>query len=72
MCSILRYRSLFMLFFSGLDLTAISKYNHYWEQTRRLYANFECTDTLKSGSTDVFEHNIPGGQYTNLQFQVYF
>ncbi|EYC09912.1 hypothetical protein Y032_0058g2889 [Ancylostoma ceylanicum] len=54
---------------TGLNLGAISKYNHYWEQTRRLYANFECTDTLKSGSSDVFEHNIPGGQYTNLQFQ---
>ncbi|KAL6743233.1 hypothetical protein Aduo_016300 [Ancylostoma duodenale] len=54
---------------TGLDFKAISKYNHYWEQTRRLYANFECTDTLKSGSSDVYEHNIPGGQYTNLQFQ---
>ncbi|KAK6759152.1 hypothetical protein RB195_016394 [Necator americanus] len=56
---------------TGLNLEAISKYNRYWEQTRRLYANFECTDTLKSGTSDVFEHNIPGGQYTNLQFQSY-
>ena len=26
---------------------------------------------MKSGSSDVYEHEIPGGQYTNLHFQAY-
>lgn len=26
---------------------------------------------MKSGNADVFSHEIPGGQYTNLQFQSY-
>lgn len=25
---------------------------------------------MKSGNADVYKHEIPGGQYTNLQFQV--
>ncbi|VDL82016.1 unnamed protein product [Nippostrongylus brasiliensis] len=53
----------------SLDLDAISTYNRYWAETRRLYSNFECTDLLKSGNSDVFEHHIPGGQYSNLAFQ---
>lgn len=43
----------------------------YWEQTRTLYAPFDCTATMKSGSSEVYEHEIPGGQYTNLHFQAY-
>lgn len=27
--------------------------------------------TMKSGNADVYENEIPGGQYTNLQFQAY-
>jgi pyruvate carboxylase len=26
---------------------------------------------MKSGNSDVYKHAIPGGQYTNLQFQVF-
>ena len=26
---------------------------------------------MKTGSSDVYEHEIPGGQYTNLQFQAF-
>ena len=26
---------------------------------------------MKSGSSEVYEHEIPGGQYTNLHFQAY-
>jgi len=51
--------------------TDINKYNTYWEQTRRLYAPFECTTTMKSGNSDVYLNEIPGGQYTNLQFQAF-
>ena len=46
-------------------------YSNYWEQTRQLYAPFECTTTMKSGNSDVYDNEIPGGQYTNLQFQAY-
>ena len=54
-----------------LDLSDISEYSAYWEQTRTLYAPFECTTTMKSGNADVYLNEIPGGQYTNLQFQAY-
>ncbi|CAH8429652.1 unnamed protein product [Heterobilharzia americana] len=49
----------------------VSAYSAYWEQTRNLYAPFECTTTMRSGNADVYENQIPGGQYTNLQFQSY-
>lgn len=49
----------------------ISQYSAYWEQTRNLYGPFECTKTMRSGNADVYKHEIPGGQYTNLQFQAY-
>lgn len=53
------------------DLAKVSEYSAYWEQTRTLYAPFECTTTMKSGNADVYINEIPGGQYTNLQFQAY-
>uniref|UniRef100_A0A1L8DZ31 Pyruvate carboxylase n=1 Tax=Nyssomyia neivai TaxID=330878 RepID=A0A1L8DZ31_9DIPT len=53
------------------NLPDISEYSAYWEQTRTLYAPFECTTTMKSGNADVYMNEIPGGQYTNLQFQAY-
>jgi pyruvate carboxylase len=57
--------------FSGINLDDISAYSAYWEQTRNLYGPFECTTTMRSGNADVYKHEIPGGQYTNLQFQAY-
>ncbi len=27
--------------------------------------------SISAGSSDVYEHEIPGGQYTNLHFQAY-
>lgn len=56
---------------TGFALSEISKYSAYWEQTRTLYAPFECAVTMKSGNADVYQNEIPGGQYTNLQFQAY-
>lgn len=55
----------------GLNLESVSQYSSYWEQTRQLYAPFECCHTMKSGNADVYLHEIPGGQYTNLQFQAF-
>lgn len=56
---------------TGFSLKNVSEYSAYWEQTRTLYAPFECTTTMKSGNADVYINEIPGGQYTNLQFQAY-
>ncbi len=50
-----------------VELEVISGLANYWEQARQLYAPFE--SGLKSGSADVYFHEMPGGQYTNLQFQ---
>ena len=41
--------------------------NTYWENVRSLYAPFESGQL--SGSSDVYQNEIPGGQYTNLLFQ---
>jgi pyruvate carboxylase len=50
------------------DISALSE---YWEVRRGEYAPFECTVTMKSGTADVYKHQIPGGQYTNLHFQAF-
>lgn len=56
---------------TGVGLDSVSAYSAYWEQARQLYAPFECAVTMKSGNADVYVNEIPGGQYTNLQFQAY-
>ncbi|EDW01238.1 pyruvate carboxylase, mitochondrial [Drosophila grimshawi] len=54
---------------TGIVLADVSAYSAYWEQTRTLYGPFECTTTMRTGNADVYSNEIPGGQYTNLQFQ---
>jgi pyruvate carboxylase len=39
----------------------------YWEGVRRFYAPFE--SDIRSGTADVYRHEMPGGQYTNLREQ---
>ncbi|RUS77143.1 hypothetical protein EGW08_015099 [Elysia chlorotica] len=56
---------------TGLNLDKVSQYSAYWEQARNLYGPFECTTTMKSGNADIYKNEIPGGQYTNLQFQAF-
>ncbi|CAJ0577237.1 unnamed protein product, partial [Mesorhabditis spiculigera] len=56
---------------TGLNMDSISEYSAYWESARQLYAPFESATTMKSGNADVYKHEIPGGQYTNLQFQAF-
>ena len=55
---------------AGIPLEKVYDYSEYWEVARGLYAPFDCTATMKSGNADVYENEIPGGQYTNLHFQV--
>lgn len=52
---------------TGLDLGLLADLDVFWEQTRGLYAPFE--SNLKSTCSDVYFHEMPGGQYTNLKFQ---
>jgi len=56
---------------TDLKLDSVNKYSSYWEQARQLYGPFECTATMKSGNSDIYLNEIPGGQYTNLQFQAF-
>lgn len=41
--------------------------NEYWAGVRKLYAPFE-SGTMAS-ATDLYQHEMPGGQVTNLRFQ---
>jgi pyruvate carboxylase len=50
-----------------IDLADIQVLNEYWEECRGLYAPFESGQ--KTGSSDVYDNEMPGGQYTNLLFQ---
>jgi len=52
---------------TGLNLSDLMEVNNYWEEARGLYGPFESGQ--KTGSLDVYEHEMPGGQYTNLLFQ---
>jgi len=52
---------------TGIDKSLLGPLNTYWENVRTLYLPFESGQL--SGSSDVYEHEIPGGQYTNLLYQ---
>jgi len=52
---------------TGITLQEASSLNEYWEECRGLYCPFESGQ--KSGSADVYIHEMPGGQYTNLLYQ---
>lgn len=46
----------------GMDLAAMQALSHYWEGVRRAYAPFEAD--MCAGTSDVYNHEMPGGQYT--------
>ena len=52
---------------TGLDLNALNEFADYWEQVRAYYAPFDTSP--KSGSAEVYLHEMPGGQFTNLKEQ---
>jgi pyruvate carboxylase len=52
---------------TGLDLDTLNEFSDYWEQVRNFYAPFDTAP--KSGSAEVYLHEMPGGQYTNLKEQ---
>ncbi len=50
-----------------IDLHSLNRYSNYFEAVREYYHPFE--SELKSGTAEVYEHEIPGGQYSNLRPQ---
>ncbi len=52
---------------SGLDIDAVRTISDYWEAVRSQYAAFE--SGLKSPASEVYLHEMPGGQFTNLKTQ---
>ncbi len=51
----------------GLDSDWIRKISFYWEAVRNQYAAFE--SDLKGPASEVYLHEMPGGQFTNLKEQ---
>ncbi|MTI20714.1 pyruvate carboxylase, partial [Fulvivirga sp. RKSG066] len=49
------------------NLKSLNKFSTYWEYVREYYYPFE--SGLKAGTAEVYEHEIPGGQYSNLRPQ---
>ncbi|WP_022823556.1 pyruvate carboxylase [Hymenobacter norwichensis] len=49
------------------DQHSLNEFSNYWETVREYYYPFE--SGLKAGNSEVFQHEIPGGQYSNLRPQ---
>ena len=50
-----------------MNLKSLNEYSDYWEVVREYYYPFE--SGLKAGTAEVYDHEIPGGQYSNLRQQ---
>ncbi|MBU1237010.1 MAG: pyruvate carboxylase [Gammaproteobacteria bacterium] len=51
----------------GVTHGDIQPFTRYWEGVRHYYAPFEAD--IRAGTSDVYRHEMPGGQYTNLREQ---
>jgi len=52
---------------TGLNFDALNQCSDYWETVRTYYTPFD--NAPKSGTAEVYIHEMPGGQYTNLKEQ---
>ncbi|GAA6196365.1 pyruvate carboxylase [Pseudophaeobacter arcticus] len=52
---------------TGLDIAKIREISAYWEQVRAQYVAFE--SGLQAPASEVYLHEMPGGQFTNLKAQ---
>lgn len=52
---------------TGLNNATIRELSDYWELVRRQYFAFE--SDIRSGASEVYLHEMPGGQFTNLKEQ---
>ena len=50
-----------------VSLDSLEALSTWWEGVRRHYAAFEAD--MRAGTSDVYRHEMPGGQYTNLREQ---
>ncbi|MCB0697911.1 MAG: pyruvate carboxylase subunit B, partial [Chitinophagaceae bacterium] len=49
------------------DIDSLNEFSNYWEAVREMYYPYE--SGLKASAAEVFRHEIPGGQYSNLRPQ---
>ena len=47
---------------------SLEKLSHYWEDVRKYYKPFE--SGMNSPHSEIYVHEMPGGQYSNLQQQL--
>ncbi|MDG5789460.1 pyruvate carboxylase [Evansella sp. AB-P1] len=50
-----------------LNIEEAEKLNVFWEDTRKYYQDFE--SGMLSPHSEIYQHEMPGGQYSNLQQQ---
>ncbi|OCA88610.1 pyruvate carboxylase, partial [Bacillus wudalianchiensis] len=51
----------------SVRVEALEQLSRYWEGVRHYYQDFE--SGMKAPHTEIYEHEMPGGQYSNLQQQ---
>ncbi|WP_342430469.1 pyruvate carboxylase [Neobacillus sp. FSL H8-0543] len=51
----------------NINIEALEQLSHYWEDVRKYYNDFE--SGMMSPHSEVYQHEMPGGQYSNLQQQ---
>ena len=49
------------------DIQGLEELSHYWSTVRPYYVDFE--GDIKSPNTEIYQHEMPGGQYSNLSQQ---
>ena len=52
---------------TGLDISAVREISDYWDDVRAHYTAFE--SGMQAPSSEVYLHEMPGGQFTNLKAQ---
>ncbi|EJO7176321.1 pyruvate carboxylase [Staphylococcus pseudintermedius] len=50
-----------------MDIEGHETLSHYWDAVRPYYSDFE--SDMKSPHTEIYQHEMPGGQYSNLRQQ---
>ncbi|MED1749568.1 MULTISPECIES: pyruvate carboxylase [Bacillus] len=50
-----------------MNVKALERLSQYWDSVRKYYHEFE--SGMNSPHTEIYEHEMPGGQYSNLQQQ---
>ncbi len=51
----------------GLDANTLNEFSDYWEEVMAFYQPFDSAP--RSGTAEVYDHEMPGGQFTNLKEQ---